>query len=107
MAKFRDRKANTSNTYIGNDVYADVLARSNARSAFDGPVMCNPEIMVRDGHIGHSCTFQDIYFADQNHSTISPTHIVVIILHDIGNRKQFWTISLSSWASMQTGSHTL
>ncbi|KAK5814911.1 chromatin remodeling complex subunit [Linnemannia elongata] len=45
MAKFRDRKANTSNQYIGNDVYADVLARSNARSAFDGPVMCNPEIM--------------------------------------------------------------
>ncbi|KAF9903077.1 Nuclear actin-protein involved in chromatin remodeling [Linnemannia zychae] len=45
MAKFRDRRANTSNTYIGNDVYADVLARSNARSAFDGPIMCNPEIM--------------------------------------------------------------
>ncbi|KAF9089555.1 Nuclear actin-protein involved in chromatin remodeling [Mortierella sp. AD031] len=45
MAKFRDRKTNTAHTYIGNDVYADVLARSNSRTAFDGPVMCNPEIM--------------------------------------------------------------
>lgn len=35
-----------SSTYVGNDVYADVLARSNSRTAFDGPVMCNPEIMV-------------------------------------------------------------
>ncbi|KAF9434192.1 Nuclear actin-protein involved in chromatin remodeling [Entomortierella beljakovae] len=45
ISKFRDRKANVSNTFVGNDVYADVLARSNARTAFDGPVMCNPEIM--------------------------------------------------------------
>ncbi|KAG0017311.1 Nuclear actin-protein involved in chromatin remodeling [Entomortierella chlamydospora] len=44
-AKFRDRKANVSSTYVGNDVYADVLARSNARTAFDGAIMCNPEIM--------------------------------------------------------------
>ncbi|KAF9982103.1 Nuclear actin-protein involved in chromatin remodeling [Mortierella antarctica] len=45
IAKFRDRKANISNTFVGNDVYSDVLARSNARTAFDGAVMCNPEIM--------------------------------------------------------------
>ncbi|KAG0349774.1 Nuclear actin-protein involved in chromatin remodeling [Podila minutissima] len=45
IAKFRDRKASMSSTYVGNDVYADVLARSNSRTAFDGPVMCNPEIM--------------------------------------------------------------
>ncbi|KAG0367134.1 Nuclear actin-protein involved in chromatin remodeling [Gamsiella multidivaricata] len=45
IAKFRDRKANISNTFVGNDVYSDVLARSNARTAFDGTVMCNPEIM--------------------------------------------------------------
>lgn len=38
-----------SSTYVGNDVYADVLARSNSRTAFDGPVMCNPEIMVTSG----------------------------------------------------------
>ncbi|KAF9430369.1 Nuclear actin-protein involved in chromatin remodeling [Podila epigama] len=45
IAKFRDRKASKSSTYVGNDVYADVVARSNSRTAFDGPVMCNPEIM--------------------------------------------------------------
>ncbi|KAF9964477.1 Nuclear actin-protein involved in chromatin remodeling [Mortierella alpina] len=45
IAKFRDRKANISNTFVGNDVYSDVLARSNSRTAFDGAVMCNPEIM--------------------------------------------------------------
>ncbi|KAI1317777.1 Nuclear actin-protein involved in chromatin remodeling [Mortierella claussenii] len=45
IAKFRDRRANMSNTYVGNDVYADVLARSNSKTAFDGAVMCNPEIM--------------------------------------------------------------
>ncbi|KAG0040371.1 Nuclear actin-protein involved in chromatin remodeling [Podila clonocystis] len=45
IAKFRDRKASMSSTYVGNDVYADVLARSNSRTPFDGPVMCNPEIM--------------------------------------------------------------
>ncbi|KAF8938195.1 Nuclear actin-protein involved in chromatin remodeling, partial [Dissophora ornata] len=45
IAKFKDRRANISNTYVGNDVYSDVNARSNARTAFDGSVMCNPEIM--------------------------------------------------------------
>ena len=46
IAKFKDRRANISNTYVGNDVYSDVNARSSARTAFDGSVMCNPEIMV-------------------------------------------------------------
>ncbi|ORZ06107.1 actin-like protein Arp5 [Lobosporangium transversale] len=45
ISKFRDRKNNTTITYVGNDIYADVLGRSNARTAFDGAVMCNPEIM--------------------------------------------------------------
>ncbi|KAG0317555.1 Nuclear actin-protein involved in chromatin remodeling [Dissophora globulifera] len=44
-AKFRDRKANVATTYVGNDVYSDINARSNTRTAFDGAVMCNPEIM--------------------------------------------------------------
>ncbi|KAG0041402.1 Nuclear actin-protein involved in chromatin remodeling [Gryganskiella cystojenkinii] len=45
MAKFRERKTNSHVTYVGNDVYADVLARSSAKTPFDGGVMCNPEIM--------------------------------------------------------------
>ncbi|KAG0227057.1 Nuclear actin-protein involved in chromatin remodeling [Actinomortierella wolfii] len=45
IAKFRDRKTNVSNTFVGNDVYSDPLARSNCRSAFDSGIMCNPEIM--------------------------------------------------------------
>jgi len=47
IAKFKDRKAHTSNVFVGNDVYSDVLARSSAKTAFDGDVMCNPEIMVK------------------------------------------------------------
>ncbi|KAG0346123.1 Nuclear actin-protein involved in chromatin remodeling [Podila humilis] len=45
ITKFRDKRAGVSCTYVGNDVYTDTLGRSNAKSAFDGPVMCNPEIM--------------------------------------------------------------
>ncbi|KAF9580555.1 Nuclear actin-protein involved in chromatin remodeling, partial [Lunasporangiospora selenospora] len=45
VAKFKDRKANQSHTFVGNDVYSDVLARSSARSAFDGSVVCSAELM--------------------------------------------------------------
>ncbi|KAG0244501.1 Nuclear actin-protein involved in chromatin remodeling [Mortierella sp. GBA43] len=45
VAKFRDRRGNVPTTYVGNDVYSDVQARNNLKSAFDQDVMCNPEIM--------------------------------------------------------------
>ncbi|KAG0262784.1 Nuclear actin-protein involved in chromatin remodeling [Mortierella polycephala] len=45
IAKFRDRKNNMSVTYVGNDVYSDVVARANIKSGFENSVMCKPEIM--------------------------------------------------------------
>ncbi|KAG0002629.1 Nuclear actin-protein involved in chromatin remodeling [Modicella reniformis] len=46
IAKFRDRRGNIPTTYVGNDVYSDMQARNNVKSAFDQDIMCNPEIMV-------------------------------------------------------------
>jgi hypothetical protein len=46
IAKFRDRRGNVPTTFVGNDIYSDVQARNNLKSAFDQDVMCNPEVMV-------------------------------------------------------------
>ncbi|KAF9364568.1 Nuclear actin-protein involved in chromatin remodeling [Mortierella sp. NVP85] len=45
IAKFRDRRGNVPTTFVGNDIYSDVQARNNLKSAFDQDVMCNPEVM--------------------------------------------------------------
>ncbi|RUS30830.1 hypothetical protein BC938DRAFT_478911 [Jimgerdemannia flammicorona] len=45
VSKYRDRKLNASVIAVGNDVYADQTARANAKSPFDGNVVCDFERM--------------------------------------------------------------
>jgi actin-related protein 5 len=45
VARYRDRKNNVSVVAVGPDIYADPAARSTARSAFDGNVVCDFERM--------------------------------------------------------------
>jgi actin-related protein 5 len=48
VSKYRDRKINQSVLLVGNDIYTDATAKSNAKSAFDGNVVYNFETMVRN-----------------------------------------------------------
>ncbi|CAB4384302.1 unnamed protein product [Rhizophagus irregularis] len=45
VSKYRDRKINQSVLLVGNDIYTDATAKSNAKSAFDGNVVYNFETM--------------------------------------------------------------
>ncbi|CAG8499345.1 16313_t:CDS:10 [Acaulospora colombiana] len=45
VSKYRDRKLNQSMLIIGNDIYTDATAKTNAKSAFDGNVVYNFETM--------------------------------------------------------------
>ena len=47
VSKYRDRKINQSVLLVGNDIYTDATAKSNAKTAFDGNVVYNFETMVR------------------------------------------------------------
>ncbi|KAI8143640.1 hypothetical protein BJV82DRAFT_668679 [Fennellomyces sp. T-0311] len=41
VSRYKDRKANVNMVSVGMDVYADPAGRSNARSPFDGNVVCD------------------------------------------------------------------
>lgn len=41
VARYRDRKAATTLTLVGNDTYRDVSVRSSIKSPFDGPLITN------------------------------------------------------------------
>ncbi|CAG8437143.1 4215_t:CDS:10 [Diversispora eburnea] len=45
VAKYRDRKLNQSMLLVGNDIYTDATAKTNAKSVFDGNVVYNFETM--------------------------------------------------------------
>ncbi|CAG8590260.1 2060_t:CDS:10, partial [Funneliformis mosseae] len=45
VSKYRDRKINQSILLVGNDIYTDATAKSNAKTAFDGNVVYNFETM--------------------------------------------------------------
>ncbi|CAG8706892.1 24773_t:CDS:10 [Racocetra persica] len=45
VSKYKDRKINQSVLLVGNDVYTDATAKTNAKSAFDGNVVYNFETM--------------------------------------------------------------
>ncbi|KAF0483262.1 actin-like ATPase domain-containing protein [Gigaspora margarita] len=45
VSKYKDRKLNQSILLVGNDVYTDATAKTNAKSAFDGNVVYNFETM--------------------------------------------------------------
>ncbi|CAG8436899.1 7622_t:CDS:10 [Ambispora gerdemannii] len=45
MSKYRDRKLSQTVLLVGNDIYTDATAKTNAKSAFDGNVVINFETM--------------------------------------------------------------
>ncbi|CAG8464587.1 16716_t:CDS:10 [Cetraspora pellucida] len=45
VSKYKDRKLNQSVLLVGNDVYTDATAKTNAKSAFDGNIVYNFETM--------------------------------------------------------------
>lgn len=47
VSRYKDRKANVNMLAVGMDAYADPAGRSNARSPFDGNVVCDFDRMVR------------------------------------------------------------
>lgn len=46
VSRYKDRKANVNMLAVGMDAYADPAGRSNARSPFDGNVVCDFDRMV-------------------------------------------------------------
>ena len=46
VSRYKDRKINLNMVSVGMDAYADPAGRSNARSPFDGNVVCDFDRMV-------------------------------------------------------------
>ena len=51
VSRYKDRKANVNMLAVGMDAYADPAGRSNARSPFDGNVVCDFDRMVIFMHV--------------------------------------------------------
>ncbi|KAG7702673.1 hypothetical protein KL930_005102 [Ogataea haglerorum] len=47
MSRFKDRRVNRMITLVGNDMYLDNVSKSNIRSAFDGPMINNWDVIEK------------------------------------------------------------